>query len=131
MVYSAQATARVAFDALAMKLSVVLKKQNAVLTMEQFVWAKAVLNSRALTIRGQRFLVPFADMFNGHAHPDVRASNNGARFLDFHVLSNDAVRIYADRSCDSGAQLFEDYGDSDNYVYVSHEEITPFSSVPL
>ncbi|KAG9397993.1 hypothetical protein AC1031_016409 [Aphanomyces cochlioides] len=135
MVYSAQATARVAFDALAMKLSVVLKKQNAVLTMEQFIWAKAVLNSRALTIRGQRFLVPFADMFNGHAHPDIRASNNGARFLDFHVLSNDAVRIYADRSCDSGAQLFEDYGDSDNYVFAFHHGFlmaeNPFDCVRL
>ena len=33
-----------------------------------FAWAVSIVNSRALTIRGEKYLVPFADMFNYSPH---------------------------------------------------------------
>ncbi|KAF0713411.1 Aste57867_4348 [Aphanomyces stellatus] len=118
-VYTARRDAIAAFELLFKKLSHAMKKLKlAKMTLPDYIWAKSVLNSRALTIRGARYLVPFADMFNGQSHPDTRTANNGAHFLDFHVISQDGVRILADRACAAHSQLMEDYGDNDNYVYM-------------
>ena len=35
---------------------------------QNFVWGISLVHSRALTIRGVKFLVPFADMFNYSPH---------------------------------------------------------------
>ena len=32
-------------------------------------------------------------------------------------------KIFSDRECDAGGQLFEDYGDNDNYLYDSPSSI--------
>lgn len=37
-------------------------------TKRMFFWAMSMVSSRALSIHGERFLVPFADMFNGMPH---------------------------------------------------------------
>ena len=36
-----------------------------VVDLDLYTWARFIVNSRALTLHGARFLVPFADMFNG------------------------------------------------------------------
>lgn len=38
---------------------------------DKFMWATALVGSRALTLRGERFLVPFADVCN-YAADSVR-----------------------------------------------------------
>ena len=43
-----------------------------VATLGAWRWALAVVSSRALTFRGERFLVPVCDMFNYHPHPEPR-----------------------------------------------------------
>ncbi|ETV96853.1 hypothetical protein, variant [Aphanomyces invadans] len=134
-IFDAKKETAAAFTALAKKLSSILKKRKAGLTLDDYIWARAVLDSRALTIQGTRYLVPFADMFNGQAHPTTRPANNGARFLEFHQVSPDGVRILADRSCAKNDQLVEDYGDNDNYIYLVHHGFTmsanPFDCVRL
>ena len=37
--------------------------------LEDWQWALAIVSSRALTFRGERFLVPICDMFNYSPHP--------------------------------------------------------------
>ena len=37
-------------------------------TQTWFAWAVSIVNSRALTIQGEKYLVPFADMFNYAPH---------------------------------------------------------------
>ncbi|OQR98134.1 hypothetical protein ACHHYP_09053 [Achlya hypogyna] len=104
-------------------------------TLELYMWAHAVLSSRALTIRGARYLVPFADMFNGRSHGVRRAPGLGAHFLEHHKLEKDGVRVLADRTCAANDQLFEDYGDNHNYIYLLHHGFVmadnPFDCVAL
>ncbi|ETV69324.1 hypothetical protein, variant 2 [Aphanomyces astaci] len=136
LIGDAKRSTTAAFKALLRKLSAVLKKRKASLSLDDYIWATSVLGSRALTIQGVRYLVPFADMFNGQSHPSARLANNGARFLEFHQLSNHGdVRILADRPCAKFDQLVEDYGDNDNYIYFMHHGFTmsqnPFDCVRL
>ena len=48
-----------------------------------YLWAKSVIGSRALSMSGKKYLVPLADMFNYHPHPSEREANNGANFLKY------------------------------------------------
>ena len=58
------------------------------LSVARWHWATALVDSRALTIMGKKFMVPLADMFNYKAHPTPRLNDNGAFFLEHHVLSD-------------------------------------------
>ncbi|ETP02735.1 hypothetical protein F441_20218 [Phytophthora nicotianae CJ01A1] len=91
-----------------------------VMDLSRYIWARFLVNSRAFSIRGQRFLVPFGDIFNGKPDDDTRQQDNGQRFLLFHDLQPQGMTIRADRDTSSGEQLFEDYGDNSNYVYFLH-----------
>ncbi|GLD92375.1 hypothetical protein PINS_up000908 [Pythium insidiosum] len=91
-------------------------KKNAV-TWREYRWARFLINSRAFSLRGDRMLVPFGDLFNGRAHSRPREQANGQTFLQFHRLSDTAMEITADRATPAGQQVFEDYGDNDNYIY--------------
>jgi hypothetical protein len=82
-----------------------------------YSWARFLISSRAFTIRGQRFLVPFGDVFNGQRHPKTRSFDNGQRFLQYHHFVPDGMAIRADRATGANHQIFEDYGDNSNYVY--------------
>lgn len=81
--------------------------------------AVTLVDSRALTIRGRKYLVPFADMFNYNPHKDARTADNGAHFLHYHVLGDKTFKVLADRATPAGQQLFEDYGDNDNSMCVT------------
>ncbi|KAG1688442.1 hypothetical protein DVH05_003647 [Phytophthora capsici] len=90
------------------------------LILPQYLWARFLVNSRAFSIRGQRVLVPFGDIFNGKPDSEARQHDNGQRFLEFHDLKTEGMTIRADRDTPSKQQLFEDYGDNSNYVYFLH-----------
>lgn len=84
------------------------------------MWAQSIVESRALTIRGRKFLVPFADMANHEQHPEPRAQSDGDHFAKHHVVTADAFVVKADRPAAPGAAVSEDYGDSGNGLYVAH-----------
>ena len=85
-----------------------------------YLWAKSVVGSRALSMSGQKFLVPLADMFNYHPHQVERKADNGANFLRYHKMKNGRFQVFADRACPGNQQLMEDYGDNTNELYVNH-----------
>lgn len=81
-----------------------------------YLWADSIVASRALSIQGERFLAPYADMFNGKPHEQARTHDNGNHFLKYHLLKSNRLIVRADRFCRSGDQIFEDYGDNGNDV---------------
>lgn len=104
---------------------------------EAYAWARSIINSRALTFRGSRYLVPVADFVNyGPQHnASSRDHESGQFFLRYHRLEAGAVRTFADRPCGAGEHLVEDYGDNSNLVYLEHHgfvpESNPFDCVTL
>ena len=96
-------------------------------TARAFAWADAMVNSRALTIEGSKYLVPFADMTNYAPHSDAmtRKHDSGASFLKYHRLDDKTFDVYADRDVAKGEQMFEDYGDNDGDVYFHHHAMVP------
>ncbi|KAJ0393566.1 hypothetical protein ATCC90586_007025 [Pythium insidiosum] len=86
-------------------------------TWRAYRWARFLINSRAFSLRGDRMLVPFGDLFNGQAQSRQREQSNGQAFLKYHRLTATAMEISADRATSVGRQVFEDYGDNDNYIY--------------
>jgi protein-histidine N-methyltransferase len=100
-----------------------------------YAWAVAVVGSRALSMSGTKYLVPFADMFNYAPHHEEREANNGAEFLRYHKVQGGNFNVFADRACKAGAQLVEDYGDNTNSLYINHHgfvvEENPFDCVEL
>lgn len=86
----------------------------------QYRWTRFLVNSRAFTIHGERYLVPFGDVFNGQPHASTRRFASGERFLQYHRVNSAGVVVRADRGVGAGEQVFEDYGDNNNYVYVLH-----------
>lgn len=85
-----------------------------------YLWASSVVSSRAMTIKGNKYMVPVADFHNHAPHPDERDSGNGDRFLAFHSLRRDRFVVKADRATAPGEQVFEDYGDSDPILFFVH-----------
>jgi histone-lysine N-methyltransferase SETD3 len=102
-----------------------LKKYN---NLGMYMWASALVGSRALTMQGHRFLVPFSDMFNYQWEGVERAHDNGAHFLRTHKIGPKTFDISADRDCKAGDQLFEDYGDNDNYLYLQYHGFVPYEN---
>ena len=123
-------------------------------SLQSFVWAATLVDSRALTIKGEKFLVPFSDMLNYEPTPlpsgddasslKVREKADGANFLKYHKLdlSNKhssgnlknrigSFSVYVDREISAGNQVFEDYGDSDSGIYLHHHGMVPFRLLPV
>uniref|UniRef100_A0A7S2WNH5 Rubisco LSMT substrate-binding domain-containing protein n=1 Tax=Rhizochromulina marina TaxID=1034831 RepID=A0A7S2WNH5_9STRA len=92
---------------------------------EDFAWANAVLSSRALTFRGRRYLAPIVDFFNYQPHPQPRAAASGEFYLEHHQLGEENLLVLSDRATSSGGQVFEDYGDNSNSLYLDHHGFVP------
>lgn len=71
--------------------------------LELYKWGMSLVQSRALTFRGRKYLCPLADMFNYEPRNDKREANAGESFLRYHQLSSDGLQIFADRDCAAGA----------------------------
>lgn len=70
--------------------------------MELYRWGISLVQSRALTFRGRKYLCPGADMFNFEPRNDRREANAGESFLRYHHLTMESLQIYADRDCVAG-----------------------------
>lgn len=57
-------------------------------SLQSFIWAVTLIDSRSLTIRGGRYLVPFSDFLNYQAAPgaEARKKSQGDTFLLYHLL---------------------------------------------
>jgi hypothetical protein len=86
---------------------------------EKYLWATSIVNSRGLRFRGVVYLAPFADMFNYEPHENIRQSGAGDFFLKHHILDDEGLLISADRSHDENAQVYEDYGDNKDEIYLT------------
>lgn len=96
-----------------------------VITRDEFLWATSIVDSRALRFSGVPHLLPYADMFNFMPHGQVRPADSGSFFLKYHQLSSESVTIRSDRSCVTGEQLYEDYGDSSDDIYLLYHGFVP------
>eukprot|EP00299_Pterocystis_sp_00344_P002488 c12812_g1_i1.p1 GENE.c12812_g1_i1~~c12812_g1_i1.p1 ORF type:complete len:625 (+),score=169.41 c12812_g1_i1:135-1877(+) len=74
-------------------------------------------------------------MFNYAPVSDTRKADYGSAFLKSHSVSGAVAKVWSDRSCSKGQQLFEDYGDNRDLIYLMNHgfipEHNPFSSVPV
>jgi hypothetical protein len=105
-------------------------------SLQSWTWASLVLDSRALTLQGRRYLVPFADMLNYSPAPgaEIREKTGGDAFLHYHRLERNSngggsFRVLVDRPVQVGAQVWEDYGDSDNGIYLQHHGFVATAAV--
>lgn len=98
---------------------------NNLLTEEIFVWSKTIVDSRGLRFRGKVYLAPYADMFNYQPLHDLREAEGGESYLKHHKLEDGALTILADRDESSGRQIFEDYGDNSNDIYIQYHGFVP------
>jgi len=95
---------------------------------EEWVWATAVVSSRALSLQGNRVLAPMMDMINYSPQPTSldRPSDQGKLYAKYHRYQVDGLRVFSDRLFDEiGAQYFEDYGDNANSIYFQHHGFIP------
>lgn len=92
---------------------------------DAWLWAHSIVSSRALTMHGKKFLVPFADFFNYAPHANLRDSDLGSHFLHYHRVSDTYFTVLADRVAQAGDQLAEDYGDNGNDVYLQYHGFVP------
>ena len=101
-------------------------------TMDEYRWALSIFNSRALRFHGEIHLIPMSDIFNYEKHSKPRATDNGNFFLQFHQRdASGAVSIFADRPTEQGRQLFEDYGDNTNEIYLQYHGFIPHQLNPF
>ena len=102
-------------------------------TYEKYLWATTVINSRGLRFRGKVYLSPLADMFNYAPQSVKREADSGEFFLLHHKLESSnagsdggsSLRIFADRAQLAGGQLYEDYGDNSDKVYLQYHGFVP------
>ena len=102
---------------------------------DAFLWAHTMVTSRTLTLRGRKYLAPFADMFNYAPVAAGRAAGAGAHFEEHHRVVAGPFEVYADRAREAGQQRFEDYGDNSNAIYLTAHgfvpEVNPFECVQV
>ena len=55
----------------------------------QFAHFSAIVGSRAMVFKGQKFLAPLADMMNYGPRFDEREDENGLSFLDYHDINEE------------------------------------------
>jgi ribosomal protein L12E/L44/L45/RPP1/RPP2 len=102
-------------------------------TYKDYQWALSIVNSRALRFHGEAHLIPMADIFNYEKHDKIRQTDNGNFFLQFHQKdpNTKAISIFADRYTESNTQLFEDYGDNTNEIYLQYHGFIPHTMNPF
>jgi histone-lysine N-methyltransferase SETD3 len=95
---------------------------------ENYLWASSIVDSRGLRFSGKVYLAPFSDFFNYKPHPEMRRSDAGKFYLDHHKLleKDNMLVVSVDRDYVSkGEQVFEDYGDNDDSIYITYHGFVP------
>eukprot|EP01017_Pseudomicrothorax_dubius_P036711 TRINITY_DN5282_c0_g3_i3.p1 TRINITY_DN5282_c0_g3~~TRINITY_DN5282_c0_g3_i3.p1 ORF type:complete len:492 (+),score=78.82 TRINITY_DN5282_c0_g3_i3:37-1512(+) len=83
-----------------------------------YVWARYIVETRAWTYNGRRYLVPIADFFN--------LEPREVDFLKYHnVDKTGAATVSAERDFQSGEEVLESYGDNANWLYVAIHGFIP------
>ena len=97
------------------------------LSLESFRHYAAVVGSRAMVLNGMKHMTPLADMANYQPNLVEREiGENGKSFLTYHVLSSDgSMTVKADQDVGESSQIFEDYGDNPNYLYLEAHGFVP------
>ena len=96
------------------------------LTLESFRHYTSVVGSRAMVMSGRKYLTPLADMPNYEPKEDGREEGNGQDFLKYHVLGEDgSMTVKSDRDFAEEQQVFEDYGDNPNSLYLEVSALPP------
>ena len=72
-----------------------------------WTWAAHVLDSRALSYRGERLLVPLVDFFR---YKPIGREGEALDWEQYHRLERSAFSLHADRDFALGEELKEDYG---------------------
>ena len=72
-----------------------------------WTWAAHVLDSRALSYRGERLLVPLVDFFR---YKPIGRGGEAQDWEQYHRLERSAFSLHADRDFALGEELKEDYG---------------------
>jgi hypothetical protein len=99
--------------ALAERHGVVSALSELPLTLRNWLWALGMVNSRAWALRGTRYLLPMADMFN-FAPTDAQLSRAhtysmpGEEFAATHKVVGDELHVVADRDFAAGEELLGD-----------------------
>lgn len=66
-------------------------------SMDDYLWASSIVDSRAFRFQGAVNLAPFSEMFNYFPHSEPRRYNAGNFFLNHHRLSKAGLQVLADR----------------------------------
>jgi hypothetical protein len=67
------------------------------ITMDDYLWASSIVDSRAFRFQGAVNLAPYSEMFNYLPHSEPRRYNAGNFFLNHHRLSKAGLQVLADR----------------------------------
>mmetsp|Transcript_6242 Transcript_6242/g.17456 ORF Transcript_6242/g.17456 Transcript_6242/m.17456 type:complete len:963 (-) Transcript_6242:85-2973(-) len=108
------------------------------LEAHKYLHVQGLIASRALTFQGRRVLAPLADMFNYKSTGEERAHESGEAFLKHHKWAHETdgfLHISTDRYTAAAGQVFEDYGDNPNHIYLQYHgfipEENPFDCVSI
>lgn len=89
----------------------------------------AIVSSRAMVLQGTKYLTPLAEFANYHPRKDDRKlmkGRMGQSFTLYHEHNNNgSITVFADRNVLYGEQIFEDYGDIDNSLYLEAHGFVP------
>ncbi len=89
----------------------------------------AIVSSRAMVLQGTKYLTPLAEFANYHPRKDDRKlmkGRMGQSFTLYHEHNdNGSISVRADRDILYGEQIFEDYGDIDNSLYLEAHGFVP------
>mmetsp|Transcript_16301 Transcript_16301/g.23221 ORF Transcript_16301/g.23221 Transcript_16301/m.23221 type:complete len:935 (-) Transcript_16301:120-2924(-) len=96
-------------------------------SFESFHKHVSFISSRAMVLHGRKFLTPLADMINYAPRNDDRAASLSNSFTLYHNRdeSNGSITGRADRHVQAGKQIFEDYGDVDNSLFLEAHGFVP------
>ncbi len=90
----------------------------------------SIVSSRAMVLEGTKYLTPLAEFANYKPRQDERKvlrRRMGQSFMLYHERNDDngSITVRADRNVISGEQIFEDYGDIDNSLYLEAHGFVP------
>lgn len=104
-------------------------------SLPSFVWGVAMMDSRALTINGRKYMVPFADFLNFSPNLQVSPQQLGQSYTQFHKVLLPPTHapshhrghflVLTERDTLPYAQVYEDYGSTDIDLYLQHHAMVP------
>ena len=98
-----------------------ITRQNAAcIDFSSFHRFVSIVSSRAMILSDQKFLTPLSGMINYEPRPlEKIVTDTEHPFHLFHQKNLDgSITVRADRNVLGGQQIFEDYGDLDNSLYL-------------